>query len=343
MKCLVVTENEAGQRLDRLLAKYMNLAPKSFLYKMLRKKNITLNGKRCDGAERLAAGDEIRLFLSEETIRKFTKEQDAFRKRLDIIYEDKHILLINKPAGMLSQKAKEDDRSLVEYVTAYLLEQGELTEEALRTFRPAVCNRLDRNTSGLIVAGKSLTGLRIMSEVFRSRTVHKDYLCVVWGKVAERQVISGYLTKDERTNQVTVHSGPVPGGAEIVTEYEPQRYGSAGAGLEYTLLKVRLVTGRTHQIRAHLASIGHPVAGDAKYGASRLNEELGRRFGIRHQMLHSWQITFPTLPPPMEYLSGRTFTAPLPEELKRLAWEKEDETGWEPGIPEACGDRRSRI
>ncbi len=147
MKAIRITENEAGQRLDKLLEKYLNLAGKGFIYKMIRKKNITLNGRKCTGAERLAAGDEVKLFLSDETIEKFshTQVQKVKKTRLNIIYEDEHVLLINKPAGMLSQKAKEGDESLVEYVTDYLLEKGDLKQEDLKTFRPSVCNRLDRN------------------------------------------------------------------------------------------------------------------------------------------------------------------------------------------------------
>ncbi len=335
MQSLVISEKEAGQRLDKLLAKYMSLAPKSFLYKMMRKKNITLNGKRCDGSERLTVGDEVKLFLSDETVEKFSAPVRTKNKNgsgpvsqgasaageipLDILYEDGHILLINKPAGVLSQKAKDDDVSLVESVTAYLLNSGFLTEEELRTFRSSVCNRLDRNTSGLVVAGKSLAGLQIMSQVFRDRSIHKYYLCVVKGRVAEARRITGFLVKDERSNRVTVSAAPAPGSAPITTEYEPLRFGRDAAGA-YTLLRVALITGRTHQIRAHLASIGHPVAGDVKYGDPKLNERLRKEYGIRRQLLHSYQIVFPQLPGPMEYLSGKTFTAPAPEEFGRLSW-----------------------
>lgn len=318
MKVLVVTRNEAGQRLNKLLSKYLNLAGTGFIYKMLRKKNITLNGGKCDGSERLEEGDEIRLFLSDETIEKFSKVQvqNVKKKTLDIIYEDQHILLINKPAGMLSQKAKEADESLVEYVTDYLLERGSLTREDLKTFRPSVCNRLDRNTSGLVVAGKSLLGLQIMSAVLKDRSIHKYYYCVIKGRLAGKQTIEGYLLKDERTNQVRIYDNPVPESLPTVTAYEPvSEYDG------YTLLKVTLVTGRTHQIRAHLASIGCPLVGDVKYGDQRVNEEARKRFGIRHQMLHSFRVEFPSLPEPLAYLSGRSFTAPLPREFGKI-WEK---------------------
>lgn len=197
MRMLTVSKNEAGQRLDKLLAKYLNLAGKSFIYKMMRKKNITLNGKKCDGSEHLTEGDEIKLFLAEETIEKFSevKIQKVQKKKLDIVYEDEHILLINKPSGMLSQKAKETDESLVEYLIDYLLDSGKLKKEDLACFRPSVCNRLDRNTSGIVAAGRSLPGLQIMSEVIKDRSLGKYYVCVVRGIVKGEARIEGWLTK----------------------------------------------------------------------------------------------------------------------------------------------------
>lgn len=315
MKQITVNRNEAGQRLDKLLGKYLNLAGKSFIYKMMRKKNITLNGKKCDGSEKLSEGDQIRLFLSDETFDKFSqvKVQAVRKRKLDIIYEDDHILLINKPSGMLSQKAREEDESLVEYLIDYLLCSGQLTREDLRSFRPSVCNRLDRNTSGLVAAGKSLAGLQMLSELFKDRSLHKYYLCAVKGRVEGRQLIEGYLVKDERTNQVTVSKQESQGSAPIRTEYEPVAEKNG-----YTLLKVTLITGRTHQIRAHLASVGHPIAGDHKYGDPSVNGEIKKLCQVSSQMLHSYRMVFPQLQEPFAYLSGRTFTAPVPPEFVRL-------------------------
>ncbi len=309
MKEIIVTGNEAGQRLDKLLGKYLNLAGKGFLYKMMRKKNITLNGKKCDGSEKLKEGDQVKLFLSDETIGKFSeiRVQKVSKRKLDIIYEDQHILLMNKPAGMLSQKARDTDESLVEYLIDYLLDSGQLTREELRSFRPSVCNRLDRNTSGMVAAGKSLAGLQLLSAIFRDRSLHKYYLAVVKGQVRQKQTINGYLTKDEDTNQVTIHQREVAQSAPISTEYEPLGWKNG-----MTLLKVTLITGRTHQIRAHLASIGHPVIGDHKYGNEAANAEARRDFQIKSQLLHSWKLTFPQLPSPLGHLSGASFTAPPP-------------------------------
>ncbi len=329
MRCVAVGEKEAGQRLDKYLGKYLNLAGKNFLYKMMRKKNITLNGKKCDGSERLVEGDEIRLFLSEDTIEKFSqvRVQETGKNHLDIVYEDEHILLVNKPSGMLSQKARDSDVSLVEYVTGYLLDSGQITREELRAFRPSVCNRLDRNTSGLVAAGKSLAGLQGLSAVFKDRSLHKYYLCAVWGRVKEKKRIEGVLVKDEKANQVKILPLKNAGeeaesreGALICTEYEPLKYQDG-----FTLLKVALITGRTHQIRAHLSSVGYPVAGDYKYGDKAVNEKVKKKYGVGSQMLHSFRMVFPRMEEPLGGLSGKSFTAPVPEEFERIFGGEE---GW---------------
>lgn len=295
MQLLTVTEKEAGGRFDKYLGRYMKEAPVSFFYKMMRKKNIVLNGKKAAGSEILAAGDEIKLFLSDETIEKFggrVQRTDSAhfiwnQPQPEVLYEDDHVLILNKPVGVLSQKAKKDDVSLVEWVTDYLLRTGNLTEEELNTFHPGVCNRLDRNTSGIILAGKTLFGLQTLSKMLSERTVHKYYLTVVRGQVAEKKRIEGYLFKKEQHNTVEIYQKPAAGASYIQTEYEPL----ADNG-EYTLLKVNLITGKSHQIRAHLASIGHPVIGDGKYGYRRTNEVF-RRMNLNSQFLHAWLLEFP--------------------------------------------------
>ena len=316
MKLLTVTEREAGQRLDKMLAKYLNLAGKGFIYKMIRKKNITLNGRRCDGSEKLEEGDQIRLFLSDETIGRFSSVpvQPVKKTSLDVIYVDENILLINKPCGMLSQKAAESDVSLVEYITAYLLETGAMTEEDLKTFRPSVCTRLDRNTSGIVIAGKTLGGLQAMGAVLKDRSLHKYYQCIVKGRVETPCRIRGYLRKNPAANQVSVFKDPVPDSQAIETEYIPLSVGSA-----YTRLQVTLITGRSHQIRAHLASIGRPILGDPKYGDPALNREIRQKYGVSTQLLHSWKLVMPdAVPEPCAGLAGRSFTAPLPKDFERV-------------------------
>lgn len=319
MEQITVSRNEAGQRLDKLLAKFLREAPKSFLYKMMRKKNITLNGKKVQGNEMLAEGDEIRLFFSEETIQKFRGEAPKLaavpKTKLAVVYEDEHIILINKPAGMLSQKAEPKDVSLVEYLISYLIENGSITEKELISFRPAVCNRLDRNTSGLVIAGKSLAGLQTMSSMLKERSVRKYYRCIVKGSMQGSQHLKGYLVKDTRTNKVRIEQtkGSDPEAKPIETEY--QVLASAG-GL--TLLEVHLITGRSHQIRAHLASIGHPILGDMKYGDNSWNETYRRSHKVTHQLLHAYRLELPQIEGTLSYLSGKTFTAPMPAIYQKL-------------------------
>lgn len=308
MKEIIIAENEAGQRLDKFLAKYLNEAPKSFFYKMLRKKNIVLNGKKATGNEKLNLGDSVKLFLADETIEKFSSNNiQKATADLNIIYEDEHVMLINKPVGMLSQKADQKDESLVEYLITYLLESGSITKEQLKTFHPSVCNRLDRNTSGMVAAGKSLAGLQRLSELFKDRSLKKYYRCLVKGKIEDKQYIKGYLYKDEKINKVTVLKKPKEDSLPIETEYRP-----VAVFDDCTLLEVHLITGRTHQIRAHLASVGHPIIGDYKYGNKRINDIYKKEYGLESQLLHAYRLEFPNLDGALSKVSEKTFIAELP-------------------------------
>ena len=333
MKELVISSREAGLRLDRYLERYLCNAQKNFIYKMLRKKNITLNDTKCNGNEKLAGGDRIKIFFSDETLRKFTSaEKDTTHRdvpdkiKLKVMYEDEDIVIIDKPSGMLSQKASAGDKSLVEYVTEYLLDTGSLTQKDLITFRPGICNRLDRNTSGLVVAGKTIKGLQEMSEAFRDRTLHKYYICVVAGRINERSRVSGYLVRDEKTNKSTIYADykEALDNAEadminnIETEYIP-----AVSNDNFTLLNVKLITGRTHQIRAHLASLGHPIAGDVKYGSRQINKRMSDQYHIKSQMLHAYELDYPQ--------RGLCVRTDIPKEFDRVL---KGEHIWEHGIQE---------
>ena len=320
MKEFKINANEAGQRFDKYLKKLLKDANTSFIYKMLRKKNIVLNGKKADGTEKLNVGDEVKLFLADETFDKFhgaaanTKQFEAYSgipaKKLDIVFEDDDVLIINKPVGMLSQKAKPEDISANEYIIAYLLQSGALSQETLNTFKPSICNRLDRNTSGLLIAGKTLKGLQAMSEALKERSAQKYYRCIVSGILKEKTYLKGYLSKDERTNKVTIYKiKPADPSIEclpIETEYRP--IASANG---YTELEVHLITGRSHQIRAHLASIGHPIIGDTKYGSAKVNETFGRDCRLKSQLLHAYRIKFE---------DGREVIAPTPKAYDKV-WE----------------------
>ncbi len=331
MRELVISKYEAGQRFDKFLAKYMELAPKSFFYKMMRKKNITLNGKKAAGNEKLEKGDTVKLFLSEETIEGFReKKKRAVHTgaKLDILYEDEQVMLINKPAGMLSQKAEKGDISMVEHLISHLLDTGEVTEEMLKTFRPSLCNRLDRNTSGIVAAGKTLQGLQILSGLFKERTLHKYYLCIVKGVIKEEQDVRGWLLKNEKTNQVRIFKSETKDARPIHTKYRPL----ADNGQE-TLLEIELLTGRTHQIRAHLSYMGHPIFGDPKYGDAVLNKKLASGYGLHMQLLHAWHLVFPELSGDFEGLSGKSIYAPAPKQFVSIA-QKRGLGTWEHGIPE---------
>lgn len=325
MRQFVIEENEAGQRFDKYLAKLMKEAPKSFFYKMLRKKNITLNGKKAAGNEKLTVGDTVKLFLSDETFEKFAGDihVESAVCDLDIVYEDEDILIINKPVGMLSQPADTKDASLVEYVIGYLLKSGAVNDETLKTFKPSVCNRLDRNTSGMVCAGKSLAGLQFLSELFHDRTLHKYYLCLVKGVIKEEKYIKGYLQKDKKCNKVTVSNEKLKDSLPIETGYRP-----LGSNGQVTLLEVALVTGRTHQIRAHLAGIGHPIVGDEKYGSHTFNRSYLEKYELKSQLLHAHKMTFPEIEGEFERMTGKTFTAPVPEVFRKIIREEQLEESY---------------
>lgn len=328
MQEIIVSKNDAGQRLDKLLGKYLSKAPKSFYYKMLRKKNITLNGKKADGSEKLEQNDIVRLFLSDETIASFKEEVKApkIRSDLTVLYEDDNVIIVNKVAGMLSQKAEKKDISLVEHIIAYLLENGNLSSSDLERFKPGICNRLDRNTSGIVVAGKSLLGLQTMSELFHNRSIHKYYRCIVIGRMDKREKIKGYLYKDTKSNKVTVLNEDEMNQlkrklskmdeeefSKIETEYEP-----LCSNGRFTLLEVKLITGKTHQIRAHLASISHPIIGDFKYGNGTVNREIKNNFNLDYQLLHAYRVVFPNMSGEFVNLSGKEIVAKEPDQFCKI-------------------------
>ena len=317
MRQLIVHKNDENQRLDKYLKKYLKEAPGSFIYKMLRKKNIVLNGKKADGTEKISAGDEIKMFFSEETLQKFTGEALSSavtfpQKELDILFEDEDILIINKPAGELSQKAEVKDVSMNEYALGYLQKCGAVTEDSLKVFKPSVCNRLDRNTSGILIVAKTYQGAREFGEALQKRSVRKFYCCIVKGEVKKSEIIDGYLLKNERTNKVEIFHEKREGASEIHTAYEPVKREN---GL--TLLEVHLITGRTHQIRAHLSSIGHSILGDPKYGDRKLSE----KYKVKYQLLHACRLELDGFTGDFAKYNGKVITAKVPETFEKIMTE----------------------
>lgn len=320
MRQLIVHKNDENQRLDKYLKKYLKEAPGSFIYKMLRKKNIVLNGKKADGTEKLAAGDEIKLFFAEETLEKFTGEAAEtetpkfhVKKDLEILFEDENLLILNKPAGELSQKAETKDVSMNEYALGYLQSCGAITEESLKVYKPSVCNRLDRNTSGILIVAKTYQAAREFGEALQKRTVRKFYRCIVKGEVKKTETIDGYLWKDEKTNKVQIFKEKREGASEIHTAYGPVKHQN---GL--TLLEVHLITGRTHQIRAHLSSIGHPILGDPKYGDKKLSE----KWKVKYQLLHSCRLELDGFTGDFAKYNGKVISADTPKAFDKIITEE---------------------
>ncbi len=315
MKEFIVTAADSGQKCLKYCEKILPNAGTGFLHKMLRKKNITLNGKKTDGSERLKDGDVVRFFFSDETFANFADSKQMrisnipSLKKEHIIYEDENVLFYNKPVGLLSQKAKPDDISLNEMLLAYL-------GESEGVGKASICNRLDRNTSGIVICGKTYQGLRTMNEMIAGRDVGKFYHCLVAGSLKRPILLKGYLRKDEKTNKVEIRDRAFDGASYIETEIIP-----LAAGKNLSLLEVHLITGKTHQIRSHLAHLGHPILGDYKYGDAKVNSHYKQKYGVKSQLLHAYRLVFPDNNI-LHNLSGKEFTAPKPAVFTKI--EKEE-------------------
>ncbi len=352
MKEFKVSADQRDQRLDKYIKRILKEAPSSFVYKMLRKKNIKLNDGKADGTEIVKEGDVVRFFLSDETFEKFSGGRFASKadgvaaekaestaqgrnaaangagsanlyvdacerlaKKISVLYEDDQILLAVKPAGVLSQKAKPEDISLNEWFAGYLIKNGQADMQSLQRFTPSICNRLDRNTSGIVICAKTYLAGRTMAKLLRGRDLHKYYYMVVKGCMEPRQgEITGYLVKSEASNQVFVRQ------QGTASEYACTRYQTKqiSPDKKLSLVEAELVTGKTHQLRAHLACKGHPILGDMKYGDAAFNRAYVTK-GVRSQMLHCVRVTFPTLSEPeFAKISGRTFTCDAPRVFTTL-------------------------
>ena len=308
MRILRIEKNDAGQRLDKFLTKAVKGLPFSMMYKAIRTKKIKVNRKRAEANQMLAAGDEVQLFIKEEFFDLPQNDNSALAAitpKLSIIYEDENIMLLNKRPGVLvHEDTAGGENTLILHIKAYLYQNGEYDPASEQSFAPALCNRIDRNTGGIVIAAKNAEALRVMNEKIKQNEISKCYLCAAHGILPRKaDTLVGYLRKDSEKNMVTVSNTPLKGGKSIETRYRvlQERDGNS-------LLHVELITGRTHQIRAHLAHIGHPLLGDGKYGKNK--EEKGR--GYKYQALYAYRLTFkPTHADTLlSYLEGQTFEIP---------------------------------
>lgn len=321
MKEVSIEKKDSGQRFDKFLKKYFPGASGGFLYKMLRKKNIILNGKKAAGDELLKKGDRITVFFSEETFEKMhsPKEtpssnnlsfyQKAFRelKGIEVILELQDVIFLSKPAGILSQSNETGEPSLNDWLIGYLIKKDECQD--LAVFKPSICNRLDRNTSGIVMCGKTYRGSRFLTDCIRNHLLTKKYLAIVEGIPGTTFPVAGelkgYHKKNNNTNRVTITKEKTDEKAAFVHTI----YRVISHDTTHSIAEVELITGKSHQIRAHFASIGHPLAGDTKYGGHSYK-------GKTQQILHAYQVIFPKFDEEWKDLSNRVIEAVPPKEFR---------------------------
>lgn len=317
MKEIKITENDANQRIDKYLKKLLVNAPANFIYKMFRKKDIKVNGKRVDEKYILKLNDIVEMFLYEDKFKEFTAEKSIYEvaKTFKVLYEDKHVLIVFKPAGLLvHEDVNESVNTLTNQVLSYLAEKNELDLSRENTFMPGPVHRLDRNTSGIVIFGKTLAALQALNEMIKQRhCIEKSYLTICKGRLSNKRNLKGYIVKLEDQAQVKLVKKDYPGALTMETIVEPIKYND-----KFSLVEVTLVTGRMHQIRIHLSSIGHPVIGDRKYGDFELNKQVRKQFGLNNQLLHAYKIKFIKSFGILDYLQGKEITCKVPELFEKI-------------------------
>ncbi|MCI5721467.1 MAG: RluA family pseudouridine synthase [Firmicutes bacterium] len=310
-----IGKNEQKQRLDKFLRKYLGNASLSYIYKAIRK-DVKVNGRRAKEDTMLELGDVITLYISDEELSALTRTRRSTRvkRQFKVAYEDDNIIVVEKPFGLLTHGDRTEKKNhLANQVVDYLIEKGDYNPRLERTFTPASVNRLDRNTTGLVLFGKTGEALQTLNRMIREKDkVNKYYMTIVKGRVKGELHLRDRMVKDERTNKVRVLSMDEEG-RDMETIVRPIE-----TGRDFTLVEVELITGRTHQIRAHLAKAGHPVIGDVKYGDRKVNEMVRRRFNLNTQLLHAYKLTFRGCTGALEYLNDLEITADLPEDFANI-------------------------
>ena len=319
MREILIGKNDSGQRADKFLKKFMPRASAGFIYGSIRKKKIKLNGRGFKPSTVLSEGDVLQFYVDGEGMGRDGPHLLAPEEEQDfsVVYQDQNIIIVDKPPGLLSQPDGRQSGTLVGQVAYYLYKNKEYDPSYENTFAPAICNRLDRNTGGLVIAAKNFGALRDMNLMIRERWVERYYKLVVAGIIDKPLDISAYLVKDGRTNRVRVEDRWSEGSDRIETYIKPLKHSPRG----YTLLEAGLFTGKTHQIRAHLAHIGHPLVGDTKYGDGEINEFFRKDFGLRHQFLYAYRLVFKRTTPLFKYLEGMEVKVLLPEKLRSIEQE----------------------
>lgn len=317
MKKMLIKENDANQRIDKYLKKVLVSAPTTFIYKMLRKKDVKVNGKRVDEKYILKINDEIELFLYEDKFLEFTKEKTIYELPITftVLYEDQNILVVNKPVGLLvHEDNKESVNTLSNQVLCYLAKKQEYDMTRESSFTPGPVHRLDRNTSGIVIFGKTLEALQILNEMIKQRhCIEKKYVTIVSGCLNKKEELSGYMIKLPDESRVKLVKKDFSGALSMQTIVTPIQ-----SNQRYSLVEVTLITGRMHQIRVHLSSINHPIIGDQKYGDFELNRIIKKKFHLQHQLLHAYKIKFVKTFGKLEYLQEIEITSELPSNFLKI-------------------------